>query len=138
MGSLGSGAGWIVAVLACSLLALARSNTIGISSDHASKELERQIVRLERERDLALSSLTSLRGKLERCRRYVHACESRARTGVQQPVRETSFREPCVNRRRGACVNVNLSASKSVAFTSDQVYLDSFCARTEEARRLFK
>ena len=131
MGSLGSGAAWIIAVLACSLLALARSNTtLGISSDHTSKELSRQIVRLQRERDLALRSLTSLQGKLERCRRYVHACESRARTGGRpvrkrkwHPVRETSFTEPCGNQKRGACVNVTLSASKSVAFTSDQDYL---------------
>ena len=127
MGSLGGGAAWIVAV--CILWALARSNTsLGISSDNASRELERQIVRLQGERNGALSSLTSLRGKLEHCRRSVHACESRAYTG-ERPVRKPA------NRKRGACVNVNLSTGKSVFNIQPAL---SFGVRREEARRSFK
>ena len=114
MGKLSGGAAWIFAVMACGLLALARSNTtVGISSDHASWEFQRRIVRLQRERDSALSSLTSLRGKLERCRRYVYACESRARTGGRsarkqrrESGRQTSFTESGVNLKRGACMHI--------------------------------
>ena len=114
MGNLSGGAAWIFAVMACGLLALARSNiTLGISSDHANWELQRRIVRLQRERDSALSSLTSLRGKLERCRRYIYACESRAHTGgrsVQkqrrEPGRHIGFTERGLNRKRGACMHI--------------------------------
>ena len=89
MGNLSGGAVWIFAVMACSLLANAQSNaTLGISSDRANWELELRIARLQRERDSALNSLALLRGKLERCRRNVYACESRVRTGGRSALKQ--------------------------------------------------
>ena len=92
---------WLFAVLVlCSLLALARSDaTLDDASDEEGGELERKIVRLQRERDSALSLLASVRGQLEICRRFVNACESRSRVGGRRFIQQKAMRKRGMKRR---------------------------------------
>ena len=108
MGSFRGSAAWrarrLFPGLVC--LSLARSNSVlGNASDDARAELEREIVRLHRERDSALDSLALVRGQLESCRRSVYTCERRTRAAggrlfqQQNPRRELSLRKRGMKRQ---------------------------------------